>query len=142
MSKPAQTRKLAENHVQAVRKNALGSAQKARLVLDLIRNKPVEKALSELTFCRKRIAAEVKKTLQSAIANAENNHQLNVDKLIVKEVFIGKGMVLKRFTARARGRGARIEKPRCHITVVVAEQEMAKKAPPAKSSKPQPQATA
>jgi large subunit ribosomal protein L22 len=122
MSKQKQARRLADNEAQAKLMSIKGSAQKARYVMDLIRGKSVEDALSELTFCRKSAADEVKVLLESAIANAENNHNLNVDNLIVKNAVADKSIVLKRFRARARGRAAKILKPRCHMTIVVAEQ--------------------
>jgi large subunit ribosomal protein L22 len=122
MAKKKQARRLADNEAQAKLSSIKGSAQKARYVMDLIRGKSVEDALSELTFCRKKAAEEVKGLLESAIANAENNHNLNVDNLFVKKAHADKSFVLKRFRARARGRAAKILKPRCHMTVVVAEQ--------------------
>ena len=97
------------------------SAQKARLVADQVRGKPVEEALSVLEFSNKKAAALVRKVLNSAIANAENNHALDVDRLFVKEAYVGKAIVMKRFKARARGRGARILKPFSHLTIVVGE---------------------
>jgi len=97
------------------------SPQKLNLVAQLIRGKKVAIALADLEFSRKRIAGSVKKTLESAIANAENNHELDVDDLVVAEAHVGKGLVMKRFHARARGRGARIEKPFSHLTIVVRE---------------------
>jgi large subunit ribosomal protein L22 len=99
------------------------SPQKLNLVAQLIRGKKVERALAELEFSRKRIAVDVKKTLESAIANAENNHNLDVDDLVVAEAFVGKGLVLKRFSPRARGRAGRIEKPFSNLTIVVREVE-------------------
>eukprot|EP00873_Tetraselmis_striata_P030642 jgi/Tetstr1/450906/TSEL_037942.t1 len=101
------------------------SPQKLNLVAAQIRGKKVEKALAELEFSRKRISLSVKKTLESAIANAENNHGLDTDSLVVSEAFVGKALVMKRFHARARGRGARIEKPFSHLTIVVREVEEA-----------------
>ena len=89
----------------------------------MIRGKKVDRALADLTFSRKRIAQDVKKTLQSAIANAENNHDLDVDALVVKEAYVGKGLVMKRIKPRARGRAARILKPFSQITVVVRQVE-------------------
>lgn len=121
MAKQKQARRLDSNEAQAKLSSIKGSAQKARYVLDLIKGKPVEAALSELTFCRKGAADEVKALLESAIANAENNHNLNVDDLIVKKAYADKSFVLKRFRARARGRAAKIMKPRCHMTIVVGE---------------------
>ncbi len=99
------------------------SPQKLNLVAQMIRRKPVGKALSELTFSKKRIAADVKKTLQSAIANAENNHGLDVDDLIVAEAWVGKNMVLKRGRPRARGRFGKILKPFSQITIKVRQVE-------------------
>ena len=97
------------------------SPQKLNLVAQLIRGKKASAALADLEFSRKRIAKEVRKCLESAIANAENNHDLDVDDLVVKEAFVGKALVLKRFHARARGRGARILKPFSNLTIVVRE---------------------
>lgn len=121
MSKQKATRSLPENACRAVLNGVKGSQQKADLVLDTIRGKTVEQALADLQFSRKRLAADARKTLLSAIANAENNHQLNPDKLFVKEAWTGKNMVLKRFRPRARGRVGRILKPRVNMTIVVAE---------------------
>ena len=121
MAKAKQPRRLSDNEARAFLKSAGTSAQKARLVLDQIRGMHVEKALAELTFSKKAIAVEVKKLLESAIANAENNHQLNIDNLYVKETHADKSFTIKRFRARARGRVGKILKPRCHITLVVAE---------------------
>ena len=121
MGKPATPRALPENEAQAVARMLRVSPQKLNLVAQLIRGKKVESALAELEFSRKRIAREVKKCLESAIANAENNHDLDVDDLVVKEAFVGKALVLKRFHARARGRGARILKPFSNLTIVVRE---------------------
>jgi large subunit ribosomal protein L22 len=99
------------------------SPQKLNLLAELIRGKKVDRALADLTFSRKRVAKDVKKTLQSAIANAENNHDLDVDALVVAEAYVGKNLVMKRMRARARGRGARIEKPFAQITVVLRQVE-------------------
>src|SRR5690606_40780905 len=107
--------------------------RKLGLVAVLIRGNRVEAALSELTFSKRRIAKDVPKVLQSAIANAENNHQLDVDRLVVAEASVGKGLVMRRFHARARGRGARILKPLSHLTIVVREREEEKKAPAPKA---------
>ena len=101
------------------------SPQKLNLVAQLIRGMPVEKALAELTFSRKRISQNVKKVLESAIANAENNHDLDIDQLVVDQAFDGKNMVMKRWRARARGRVGRIQKPFSEITIVVKEVEEA-----------------
>ena len=121
MSKPKFERRLKDNEAQAVARSLRVSPQKLNLVAQLIRGKKVEKALADLTFSHKRIAKDVKKTLQSAIANAENNHDLDVDQLVVAEAYVGKNLVMKRFHARARGRMGRIEKPFSQLTVVVRE---------------------
>lgn len=123
MSKPKTPRSLADNEARAVLRNVRVSPIKLNLVAELIRGKKVADALTQLTFSHKRIAQDVKKTLQSAIANAENNHNLNVDALVVKEAYVGKSIIMKRFHARARGRGARILKPFSHLTIVVRESE-------------------
>jgi large subunit ribosomal protein L22 len=123
MGKPHRDRKLAETEARAVTRALRISPQKLNLLAQLIRGKKVDRALADLTFSRKRIAQDVKKTLQSAIANAENNHDLDIDSLIVSEAYVGKGLVLKRIKARARGRAARIEKPFAQITVVVRQIE-------------------
>ncbi|MFC6743001.1 MULTISPECIES: 50S ribosomal protein L22 [Methylobacterium] len=104
------------------------SPQKLNLVAQMIRGKKVDTALAELQFSRKRISTEVKKCLESAIANAENNHDLDVDDLVVSQAFVGKALVLKRFHARARGRGARILKPFSNLTIVVREVRQAEAA--------------
>jgi large subunit ribosomal protein L22 len=101
------------------------SPQKLNLVAALIRGKKVAMALADLQFSRKRIAVDVKKCLESAIANAENNHDLDVDDLVVAEAHVGKSMVMKRFMPRARGRAGRIEKPFSHLTIVVRQVEAA-----------------
>lgn len=105
--------------VKAQAKNIRVSAQKARLVADLVRGVPVARALNILTFSTKKSAGIVKKALESAIANAEHNEGADIDALKVKEIFVDKGASLKRFTARAKGRGSKIEKQTCHINVVV-----------------------
>ncbi|WDI33256.1 50S ribosomal protein L22 [Hyphococcus flavus] len=101
------------------------SPQKLNLVAQMIRGKKVEKALADLTFSRKRVALNVKKVLESAIANAENNHDLDIDTLVVDQAFVGKNLVMKRWKARARGRVGRIHKPFSEITIVVKEVEEA-----------------
>ncbi|WP_449410184.1 50S ribosomal protein L22 [Methylobacterium komagatae] len=121
MGKQATLRALPENEAKAVARMLRVSPQKLNLVAQLIRGKKVEAALADLQFSRKRIATDVKKCLESAIANAENNHDLDVDDLIVSQAFVGKALVLKRFHARARGRGARILKPFSNLTIVVRE---------------------
>ena len=123
MGKPHRERTLADNEARAVTKLMRVSPQKLNLLARLIRGKKVEKALADLTFSRKRIAGDVKKTLESAIANAENNHDLDVDALIVSEAYVGKKLVMKRLKARARGRASRIEKPFAQITVIVRQVE-------------------
>ena len=126
MGKPATPRALSDNEAKAVARMLRVSPRKLNLVAALIRGKPVDTALADLEFSRKRIANDVKKCLESAIANAENNHDLDVDDLVVAEAHIGKAFVLKRFHARARGRGARIEKPFSQLTIVVRQVEEAK----------------
>jgi large subunit ribosomal protein L22 len=121
MSKPKFERRLKDNEAQAVARSLRVSPQKLNLVAQLIRGKKVDKALAELTFSHKRIAKDVKKTLQSAIANAENNHSLDVDQLVVAEAYVGKNLVMKRFHTRARGRMGKILKPFSQLTVVVRE---------------------
>jgi large subunit ribosomal protein L22 len=121
MGKAATPRALPENEAKAVARMLRVSPQKLNLLAQLIRGKKVATALADLEFSRKRIAREVRKCLESAIANAENNHNLDVDDLVVKEAHVGKALVLKRFHARARGRGARILKPFANLTIVVRE---------------------
>jgi large subunit ribosomal protein L22 len=121
MGKPATRRALKDNEAKAVTRKIRVSPQKLNLVAALIRGKKVATALADLQFSQKRIAVDVKKTLESAIANAENNHDLDVDDLVVAEAFVGKALIMKRFHARARGRGARIEKPFANLTIVVRE---------------------
>ena len=123
MAKTATPRALKDNEAKAIARMLRVSPRKLNLVAALIRGKPVETALADLEFSRKRISGDVKKCLESAIANAENNHDLDVDDLVVAEAHVGKAFVLKRFHARARGRGARIEKPFSHLTIVVREVE-------------------
>ncbi len=121
MGKAATKRRLPDNEAQAVGRMIRISPQKLNLVAQLIRGKKVETALADLTFSRKRISDDVKKVLQSAIANAENNHDLDVDALIVSEAYVGKALVMKRFHARGRGRAGRVEKTFSHLTIVVRE---------------------
>ena len=123
MGKAKRERTLKENEARAVTRNIRVSPQKLNLLAQLIRGKKVDRALAELTFSRKRIAQDVKKTLESAIANAENNHDLDVDALVVSEAYVGKNLVMKRLRARARGRGARIEKPFAQMTVILRQIE-------------------
>jgi large subunit ribosomal protein L22 len=123
MGKPARERALKDNEARAVTRLMRVSPQKLNLLAQLIRGKKVERALADLTFSRKRVAKDVKKTLESAIANAENNHSLDVDALVVAEAYVGKNLVMKRIRARARGRAARNEKPFAQITVVLRQVE-------------------
>jgi len=121
MSKKANLRRLADNEAKATIRMLRVSPQKLNLLAQLNRGKKVATALADLEFSNKRISVEVKKALESAIANAENNHELDVDDLIVGEAYVGKDMVMKRFSPRARGRAGRIEKPFSNITIVVRE---------------------
>ena len=121
MSKPNHPRMLSDTEAQAVARNIRISPRKLNLVAGLIRNKPASQAVATLTFSKRRIAQQVRKTLESAIANAENNHQLDVDQLVVTHAEVGKSIVMRRFHARGRGRSARIEKFFSHLKIVVAE---------------------
>ncbi|HIM73195.1 MAG TPA: 50S ribosomal protein L22 [Alphaproteobacteria bacterium] len=123
MGKRSTQRRLAENEAMAVARRLRTGSRKLNLVGQLIRGLPVEKALTQLSFSPRRISREVKRVLESAIANAENNHNLDVDRLVVAEAYVGKSITLKRFRPRARGRMGRISKPFSRITVVVREQE-------------------
>ena len=123
MGKEKNPRRVAENEAMAVSRMLRTSPQKLNLVAQMIRNKPVDKALVDLTFSKKRIAQDVKKTLQSAIANAENNHNLDVDELIVAEAWVGKNLVMKRGRPRARGRYGKILKPFSQVTIKVRQVE-------------------
>ena len=123
MGKAKTERRLDDTEAKCSVKSIRVSPQKLNLVAQSIRGKSAEAALASLTFSNRRIAVDVRKALQSAIANAENNHQLDVDRLYVKEAWVGKTMVLKRFRARARGRIGRIEKPFSNLTVIVRERE-------------------
>ncbi len=123
MGKKAVERDLADNEAQAFAASIRTSPRKLNLVAESIRGLPVARAISQLSFSKRRIAGAVKKVVQSAVANAENNHQLDVDRLVVAEAFVGKGIVMKRFHARARGRSGRIEKPFSNLTVVVRERK-------------------
>jgi len=121
MGKQAAERRLGENEAAASTRGLRTSARKLNLVAKAIRGKTASSALAELTFSHRRIARDVKKVLQAAIANAENNHQLDVDRLFVKEATVGRAFVMKRFHTRGRGRSARVEKMFAHLTVVVRE---------------------
>ncbi len=121
MSKPKRKRSLADNEARAVTRSIRVSPRKLNEVAATIRGKKVDKALAELTFSRRRIAKDVKKTLESAIANAENNHDLDIGNLVVAEAWVGKNLVMKRFMPNARGRVGRIEKFFSELTIVVRE---------------------
>ena len=123
MGKAKAPRRLADNEARAVLRTIRISPQKLNLVAALIRGKKVSAALADLEFSRKRISGTVRKTLESAIANAENNHELDVDNLVVAEAHVGKALVMKRFSPRARGRVGKILKPFSNLTVVVREVE-------------------
>jgi large subunit ribosomal protein L22 len=125
MGKEANPRRVADNEAMAMNKMIRTSPRKLILVAAMIRKKPVAKALADLTFSKRRVAQDVKKTLQSAIANAENNHGLDVDELIVAEAWVGKALIMKRGRPRARGRYGRIEKPFSHLTIKVRQEEQA-----------------
>jgi large subunit ribosomal protein L22 len=121
MGKPAAERRFAESEAAASMRGLRTSPRKLNLVAQTIRGKTASAALAELAFSRRRIARDVRKVLQAAIANAENNHQLDVDRLFVKEATVGRALVLKRFHTRGRGRSARVEKMFAHLTVIVRE---------------------
>ena len=123
MGKPKTKRALKDNEAKAVLRMLRGSGQKLNLVAAMIRGKKVEKALAELEFSHKRIAGSVKKTLESAVANAENNHGLDPDSLVVAEAYVGDSLVMKRFMARGRGKSARVEKPFSNLSIVVRQVE-------------------
>jgi large subunit ribosomal protein L22 len=145
MGKQSRERVLEDNQALAVGRSIRTSPRKLNLVAQAIRGKTAEQALNELTFSPKRVAKDVKKVLQSAIANAENNHDLDVDDLVVAQASVGKNMVLKRFHARARGRGARVEKPFAQVTIVVEErraEEVEKKRAARGKSKSKPSVSA
>ena len=125
MGKPAAPRRVGDKEALAVGTTIRGSAQKLNLVAALIRGRKAEDALNVLTFCKKGMAVDVRKVLASAIANAENNHNLDVDALIVKEASVGKSMTMKRFATRGRGKSTRILKPFSRIRIVVEEREEA-----------------
>ncbi|MFN9093257.1 MAG: 50S ribosomal protein L22 [Alphaproteobacteria bacterium] len=128
MSKPKHPRGLADSEAQAVTFNIRVSPRKLNLVAAMIRGKKAQDAVAQLTFSKRRIAGTVKKTLESAIAKAENNHSLDVDRLVVSRAEVGRASVMKRFHARGRGRSATIEKWFSHLKIVVAEQVVAEAA--------------
>ncbi|MDX2223435.1 MAG: 50S ribosomal protein L22 [Rhodospirillaceae bacterium] len=121
MGKPANPRRVGESEARAFSSAIRVSPRKLNLVAETIRGKSAETALAELSFNPRRVARDVRRVLQSAIANAENNHQLEVDRLVVSEAFVGKALVMKRFHARARGRAGRVEKPFSSLTIIVRE---------------------
>ena len=121
MSKPGYPRALADTEAQAIVRNLRVSPRKLNLVAGMIRNLPAAQAVATLTFSKRRIAGAVKKALESAIANAENNHHLDVDKLVVSRAEVGRAIVMRRFHARGRGRASRVEKWFSHLKVVVTE---------------------
>jgi large subunit ribosomal protein L22 len=121
MSKPSHPRSVADTEAQAIMSNIRVSPRKLNLVAGLIRNLPAQQAVATLTFSKRRIAQQVKKVLESAIANAENNHQLDFDRLVVSRAEVGRSIVMRRFHARGRGRAARVEKWFSHLKIVVAE---------------------
>lgn len=123
MGKKSTERALSDNEAMAFASRMRTSAQKLNLVAASIRGLPCEKAMAQLTFSKRRISDEVKKVLQSAIANAENNHQLDVDRLYVAEASVGRALVMKRWRPRARGRTGRIEKPYSNLRLIVRERE-------------------
>ena len=129
MSIKSNIRREKDNEAKVVLKNLRISPQKLNLVLGLIRKKKADVAVAKLQFSKKRISKDVEKALKSVISNAENNHSLDIDKLYVKEAFVGKGIVMKRFHARARGRGARILKPFSHLTIILSEEMEEKNGP-------------
>lgn len=125
MGKKSRERVLGETEARAFSKAIRVSPRKLNLVAESIRGMSAERALAELTFSRRRVSQDVKKVLESAIANAENNHQLDVDSLVVSEAFVGKAFTMKRWRARARGRVGKILKPFSNLTIVVREKEEA-----------------
>lgn len=142
MGKPSRERVLPDNEAKAVTKSLRVSPQKLNLVASMIRGKKVDQALADLEFSRKRIAQDVRKCVMSAVANAENNHQLDVNRLVVAEAYVGKNLVMKRFHVRGRGRISGILKPFSEITVIVREaeeeDEKPKKKAPAKKAAAKP----
>ncbi len=143
MGKPTKKRTLSDTQAKAIGRNIRTSPRKLNLVAQSIRGQRAEDALATLTFSPRRIAHTVKKVLEAAIANAENNHDLDVDSLVVSEASVGRNLVMKRFHARARGRGARIEKPFSQVTIIVEEREAEEKtAEPAKTAAPAKKAPA
>ena len=142
MSKPNHPRLLAETEAEAVLRNIRVSPRKLNVVAASIRNLPAGRAIAELTFSKRRIAQDVKKLLQSAVANAENNHQLDVDRLVVTTAEVGRGIVMRRFQARGRGKAARVEKWFSHLRIVVAERDIVTKAEKRAAGRTKPAAPA
>ena len=132
MGKPKRERSLSDSEAQAVARNLRVSPRKLNLVAGLIRGKPVDAAIADLEFSRKRIAQDVKKCVMSAVANAENNHGLDVNELVVSEAFVGKNLIMRRFAARGRGRASSITKPFSQITVIVRQKAEEEGTKPAK----------
>jgi large subunit ribosomal protein L22 len=128
MGKPKRERSLRRNEARAIARSLRVSPRKLNLLAGMIRGKKVSQAIADLEFSRKRIAHDVKKCVMSAVANAENNHGLDVDELVVAEAYVGKNLIMRRFHARGRGRSAGIEKPFSQITVVVRQEEIAAEA--------------
>ena len=116
-----------KNIVKAINKNVRSSTRKLNLLLKNIRGKKTDIAIRDLSFARQRIAFDIKKTVQAAIANAENNNQYDIDNLYVKEAYVGKSIVLKRFRARAKGRASAIKKPYTNLTIILSEKKINKK---------------
>ncbi len=139
MGKPKRERDLDDTQAQAITRNIRVSPRKLNLVAGLIRGRSAQDAVATLTFSKRRIAQTVKKTLESAIANAENNHRLDVDQLVVSRVEVGRAVVMKRFHARGRGRSSRIEKWFSHLTIMVAEQQQQQQAAEPAPTPPSPQ---
>lgn len=123
MGQQSNPSRMKDGEVRALVRNIRTSPQKLNLVAQMIRGKKAERALTDLEFSNRRVSEQVRKCLESAIANAENNHNLDIDRLVVSEAYVGKSIVMKRFRARAKGRGARILKPFSNLTIVVKEQQ-------------------
>ena len=110
-----------KNLVKAINKNVKSSSRKINLILDHVRGKKADVAIRDLSFAKQRVAMDIKKTVQSAISNAENNNQYDIDNLYIKEAYVGKSIVLKRFRARAKGRASAIKKPYTNLTIILSE---------------------
>ena len=116
-----------KNVVKAINKNVRSSPRKVNILLKNIRGKKVDIAIRDLSFARQRIASDIKKTVQAAVANAENNNQYDIDNLYIEEAYVGKSIVLKRFRARAKGRASAIKKPYTNLTIILSEKKINKK---------------